>query len=102
QATATDDDTFQNGAQERTLGTGGGGTADLFVVGADDHVGADAAAFEQCLQRHIAAEQVVQPRRRNELVVHADQRRRLGIIEAEFVTEDAAGPLYPALGLQPL
>ena len=77
--------------EEGTVGATHRGRADFFVVGADQYAGFVRAGVEQGLQAREAGQQVVQPGAGDEVAVEADDRRRLGVVEAQFEVQHHIG-----------
>ena len=78
---------FEQGTEHGTLGAGGGQAAHLLVVIAHQQAAGGGVALQQRLQADKAAEQVVQPRGGDELLLQSHQCRGLGIVETQFVIQ---------------
>lgn len=62
------------------------------MVAAHHQPGLCAGRIDQCANADVAAEQVVEPCRGDELAAETHQRRRLGVVQAEFVVEHPPPP----------
>ena len=86
------DHPLQHVLQERPLRALGGAAADLLVVVGDDQLRrARGLRGEDRADRGMAGAEVVQPRRRHQRAVVADQARGLGVREDQVVAEHRLG-----------
>ena len=77
--------------EHRAVGAAGRAGTDFLMVVAHQHAGFLAVGIEQGLQAGVAGQQVVQARAGDEVLVQADHRRALGIVEAQFVVQHHVG-----------
>lgn len=82
---------LQDLLEERAVGAAGRAGADFLVVGAHQHAAFVAVGFDQRLQAGEARQQVVQARAGDEVLVEADHRGALGVVEAQLVVQYRVG-----------
>ena len=81
----------QHRLQKRAVGAAGRDAADFFVVVQRDDVVVLFAGIlgrEQCLHRGVTTQQIVQPRRGDELALQPDHFGRLAVIQAQIKREN--------------
>jgi len=84
--------------EERPVGATHGHRADFFMIGADQYAGFLRAGPQQGLQSGVARQQIVQARAGDKVPVQADDRRTLGVVEAQLEVQNHIGhqPVFAA------